>query len=89
MGKYFSSDWIAPVSLIIFMNDFKAYKILCLNLNEVKSEILFSSAILLRLKPFNKLSIILLPTSKGKLLWQVIVLVVSDEVALQLLQIYF
>ena len=31
-------------------DDFKANKTLCLNLKEVKSEILFSSAILLKLK---------------------------------------
>lgn len=61
---------------------------MCLNLKEVKREILFSSAILLKLKPFNKLSIIFFHTSKGNLMWQIIVLVVSDKVDLQPLQIY-
>ena len=70
-------------------NDFKAHKILCLNLNEDNSELLFSSAILLKLKPFNKLSIILLHISNGNLLWQIIVSVVSEDVALQPLQMYF
>ena len=37
----------------------------------------------------NKLSIILLHISNGNLLWQIIVSVVSEDVALQLLQIYF
>ena len=72
-----------------FIKLFKAYKTLCLNLNEVKREILFSSAILLKLNPFNKLSITLLHISNESLLWQVIVSVVSDEVELQPLQIYF
>ena len=71
-----------------FIKLFKAYKTLCLNLNEVKREILFSSAILLKLNPFNKLSITLLHISNESLLWQVIVSVVSDEVDLQPLQIY-
>ena len=74
---------------MFFIKLFKAYKTLCPNLNEVKREILFSSAILLKLNPFNKLSITLLHISNESLLWQVIVSVVSDEVDLQPLQIYF
>lgn len=53
---------------MLFTKFFKAYKALCLNLNEVKIEILFSYAILLKLKPFNKLSIILLHVLNGNLL---------------------
>ena len=68
---------------------FSAYNTLYLNLNDVKSDILFSSAILLKLKPSNKLSMILLHISNDNLLWQTIVSVVSDEVNLQPLQIYF
>ena len=74
---------------MLFIKVFKAYKTLCLSLNEVITEILFSFAILLKLKPFNKLSIILLHISNGNLLWQIIVSVVSEDVALQPLQIYF
>lgn len=87
--KYFSSDWIFPDNLMFLIKFFSAYNTLCLNLNDVKSEILFSSAILLKLKPSNKLSIILLHISNDNLLWQTIVSVVSDEVNLQPLQIYF
>ena len=53
---------------MLFIKVFKAYKTLCLSLNEVKTEILFSSAILLKLKPFNKLSIALLHISNDNLL---------------------
>lgn len=53
---------------MLFRKFFKAYKALCLNLNEVKIEILFSYAILLKLKQFNKLSIILLHVLNGSLL---------------------
>lgn len=70
-------------------NFFKAYKTLCLILNEVKTEMLFSSAILLILKPFNKLSITLLYISNDNLLWEIIVFVVSEDVVLHPLQIYF
>ena len=68
---------------------FNAYKTLCLNLNDVKSEMLFSSTILIKLNPFNKLSITLLNISNYNLLWQIIISVVSDEVVLHPLQIYF
>lgn len=50
------------------INVVSAIKILYLILKEVRMEILFSSAILLILKPFNKLSITLLHTSKESLL---------------------
>ena len=62
--KYFSSDCISPDNLMFSTKLFKAYKTLCLILNEVKSEIVFSSAILLKLKPFSRLSIIFLHISK-------------------------
>ena len=67
---------------------FKAYKTLCLSLKDVKREILFSSDILLRLKPFSKLSITFFHISNDNLLWQIIVSVVCEEVTLQPLQIY-
>ena len=74
---------------MLFTKFFKEYKALCLNLNEVKIEILFSYAILLKLKQFNKLSIILLHVLNGSLLWQTMVFVVSEEVILQPLHMYF
>ena len=87
--KYFSSDCISPDKLIEFTNVFKAYKTLCLILKDVKRERSFSSAILLKLKPFNKLSIIFFHTSNGNLLWHIMVFVVSEYVFLQQLHIYF
>lgn len=53
---------------MFFIKLFNAYKTLCLNLNDVKSDILFSSAILLKLNSFNKLSITLLHISNDNLL---------------------
>ena len=62
--KYFSFDCISPDNSILSINVVSAIKILCLILKEVRMEILFSSTILLMLKPFNKLSITLLHTQR-------------------------
>ena len=66
--KYFSSDCISPDNFILSINCCKAHRTLCLNLKEVNNEMLFSSAILLKLNPSNKLSIMLLQISNGNLL---------------------